>query len=135
MSKKKLKDLIEAKIVSFNKVKVALTSLEYLVYTNPKGRIVYYNVDAYYEFRIRVMLYYIRNSVVLQPREQLKRTEVVPILFLSRLLYPTKKRYYPTELEVAEIVQAIRKCCYIVKLAALLIQVFTNHSAITSIVH
>jgi hypothetical protein len=64
-SKKKLKDLIEAKIVSFNKVKVVLTSLEYLVYTNPKGRIVYYNVNAYYEFRIRVMLYYIRNSVVL----------------------------------------------------------------------
>jgi hypothetical protein len=65
MSKKKLKDLIEAKIVSFNKVKVVLTSLEYLVYTNPKGHIVYYNVNAYYEFRIRVILYYIRNSVVL----------------------------------------------------------------------
>jgi hypothetical protein len=65
MSKKKLKDLIEAKIVSFNKVKVTLTSLEYLVYTNPKGHIVYYNVDAYYKFKIRVILYYIRNSVVL----------------------------------------------------------------------
>jgi hypothetical protein len=65
MSKKKLKDLIKAKIISFNKVKVVLTLLEYLVYTNPKGYIVYYNVDAYYEFKIRVMLYYIKNSVVL----------------------------------------------------------------------
>jgi hypothetical protein len=64
-SKKKLKDPTEAKIVSFNKVKAALTSLKYLVHANPKGRTVYCDVDACHEFRIGVMLYHVKDSVAL----------------------------------------------------------------------
>ena len=64
-SKKKLKEPTEAKIVSFNKVKAALTSPKYLVHANPKGRIVYYDVNACHEFGIRVMLYHVKDSVTL----------------------------------------------------------------------
>jgi hypothetical protein len=64
-SKKRLKNPTETKIVFFNKVKAALTSPKYLVYANPKGRIVYCDVDACHEFRIRVMLYHVKDSVAL----------------------------------------------------------------------
>jgi hypothetical protein len=64
-SKKKLKDPIKAEIVSFNKVKAALTLPKYLVHANPKGRTVYCDVDACHEFGIGVMLYHVRNSVAL----------------------------------------------------------------------
>jgi hypothetical protein len=64
-SKKKLKDPTEAEIMLFHKVKAVLTSPKYLVYADPKGRTVYYDVNAYYEFRIRVMLYHVKSGVTL----------------------------------------------------------------------
>jgi hypothetical protein len=124
---KKLEDPTQAEIVSFNKVKTALTTPKYLVHADPKGRTVYSDVDACHEFEIGVMLYHVKDSVALQPGEWPKRTDIESILFLSRLLHPAEKRYYPTELEVAGMVWAIRKCRHIVKLAALPMQVFTDH--------
>lgn len=53
-------------------------------------------------------------------------------MFLSKSLTDTKKRYWPTELEVSGIVWVLKKVRHLVD-SALRIFIFTNHSAATAI--
>ena len=63
-----------------------------------------------------------------------KQKDVQPILFLSKLLTDAETRYWPTELEVAALVWAIRKVRHLVEAADLPTIVYTDHSATTQIV-
>ncbi|KAJ5185456.1 hypothetical protein N7472_010296 [Penicillium cf. griseofulvum] len=57
------------------------------------------------------------------------RTAVKPILFLSRLLSPAEKNYWPTELEVACLVWAVRKTRHLIEDCQSAVVIYTDHSA------
>ena len=46
--------------------------------------------------------------------DNIKWGKIKPILFLNYMLSVAELRYWPTELEVAGLVQTIKKVCYIV---------------------
>jgi hypothetical protein len=71
--------------------------------------------------------------VVLKPGEWPKRTDIKLILFLSRLLHPAEKNYWPTKLKVAGMVWVVYKVKHIVKSSQTPTKIFTDHRAIVAI--
>lgn len=61
------------------------------------------------------------------------RHKVEPILFLSKLLTPAERNYWPTEMETAGLVWVVRKTRHLIESASRSTIVFTDHSATTSI--
>ncbi len=76
-------------------------------------------------------VYYSTESLGPDP---LKQKSQQSILFLSRLLTDAETRYWPTELEIAGIVWAIKKIRYIIKASEYLTVIYTDHSAAVAIV-
>ena len=57
------------------------------------------------------------------------RQKVQPILFLSKLLTDAETQYWPTELEIACLVWAIKKIYYMINGSLAGTMIWTNHSA------
>lgn len=74
------------------------------------------------------MVYHLRNS------DRAKLTAIEPILFLSKCLSPAESGYWPTELEMAGIVWTIRKVHHMVRASFTTTVIWTDYSAIASIV-
>ncbi|OQD67322.1 hypothetical protein PENDEC_c039G03438 [Penicillium decumbens] len=76
------------------------------------------DVDASQEAGHGVMLFHVRDDYKhTNLQDPPPPTAVEPILFLSRLLTPAEKSYWPTELEVSCIVWAIRKARHMIEAA------------------
>lgn len=56
------------------------------------------------------------------------------ILFLSWLLTNAETHYWPTELEVTDIVWVVKKVCHMIEITELTTIIYTDHSAVVSIV-
>ena len=63
-----------------------------------------------------------------------KQKDVEPILFLSKLLTEAESRYWPTELEIAALVWAVKKVRHLVEATDQPTIVYTDHSATIQIV-
>ena len=74
------------------------------------------------------MVYHLRNG------DRARPTAIEPILFLSKCLSQAESRYWPTELEIAGIVWTIRKVHHMVRASFTTTVIWTDHSAIASIV-
>lgn len=57
------------------------------------------------------------------------RSNIEPLLFISRLLTPAETRYWPTKLELAGLVWVLRKTRHLVEVTELPTTVYTNHGA------
>ena len=77
--------------------------LTILIPHNPKQGL-YIDLDGSKEFGFEAMAYHSKRRDDNEARESLKKTEVEPILFLSKLLNEAENRYWLTELEVAGLV-------------------------------
>lgn len=71
-----------------------------------------------------------KPAVTLPP----KKTHIQPILFLSRLLADAETRYWPTELKMAGLAWVIKKARHMVEAAEQPTIIYTDHSALVSIV-
>ncbi|MGI4816790.1 MAG: reverse transcriptase domain-containing protein, partial [Janthinobacterium lividum] len=118
--------------VSFEELQKALSKPTYLVHYSPK-RQLYIDVDSSIEFGIGAMVYHVRDGVKLEDGQWPGRTSVEPILFLSRLLNPAEKKYWPTELEIAGAVWALRKIRHLAESSDQPPVVFTDHNALLGI--
>lgn len=118
---------------SFLQLRKALSTPTFLVHHDPT-RELYIDVDSSQEFGMGAMVYHVKDGVVLKAGEWPRRTDVEPVLFLSRSLSPAEKNYWPTELEVAGLVWSVRKTKHMIETAHVPTKVFTDHGAITNII-
>jgi hypothetical protein len=130
----KVLDLTSLKTAAFQELKRAFRSLTFLIHYNHTCTI-YIDIDSSQEFRMRAMIYHIKKGIDLQPGQWPKHTDVELILFLSRSLHVAEKYYWPTELKIAGVCWVVRKVSYIVLFTETLVQVFTDHRAITGIIN
>jgi len=96
-----------------------------------KTRPIYAFVDALKQYGFGVQIAHIKGDPITTTPI---RTDVQPIMFLSKTLLGAESRYWPTELEVACLVWIIRRIRWMVEALELPVTVFTDHAATTGIV-
>lgn len=79
------------------------------------------------------MIYHIKNEyaprLLQRPNLFPPRQAVEPIMFLCRLMSSAESRYWPTELEVADLVWVLGKIRHLIEFAKLPTIVYTDHGA------
>ena len=110
--------------VAFRTLQQALSKPSFLAHFDSK-RPLYINLDASKVFGFGAIIYHIDGEL---NNEYPKRSQVRPVLFLSRLLKDAETRYWPTELELAGIVWVLRKVRHMIESAPETI-VYTDHGA------
>ena len=86
-----------------------MISETFLHYQDPEKRL-YIDIDASKAYGIGVVIYYLKGD---PEGTEIMRSDMQPILFLSKLLNQAEKHYWPTELEVATLVWTLKKVHYI----------------------
>ena len=89
---------------------------------------MYADLDASKATRIGAVIYHVKGN---DPEIQAypNRSDIEPILFLSRLISPAESRYWPTELEIAGLVWVIRKIRYMIESSQHPVRIYTDHGA------
>jgi hypothetical protein len=121
-----------AEQASFDAIQDSFSKPTCLFHHNPAHQL-YLDVDTSLG-GIGVMVYHVKDDLVFPPGKYPSRNDVEPVLFLSRLLNTAEKNYWPTELEVAGLVWAVRKVRHMIESSKSPVRVFTDHGAITGIV-
>lgn len=115
---------------AFEMLQKALTTETYLHHHNP-ARQLYFDLDGSKKYGFGVMVYHVKGD---PQGSDFPRTDIQPILFLSKMLNPAELRYWPTELEVAALVWTLKKIPHMLgQRSGKKIIIFTDHSATTDI--
>ena len=120
----------EEEVEAFRILQQALTTETYLHHYDA-SRQLYVDLDGSKKYGFGVMVYH----VVDDPQESsFPKTDVQPIMFLSKLLNAAELRYWPTELEVAALIWTLKKIPHMLsQRTGKKVIVFTDHSATTDI--
>ena len=99
----------ELKKISFRDLQFLLSLFQYLTYFELKENF-YVNFDIFAD-SIEAIVYYVKNNRKKHANianSKIKtypaKISVIPIIFLSRLLINAEKKYWPTELKIAELI-------------------------------
>ena len=103
-----------------------------LVHHNPE-KIFWIDLEASKEFGFGAIIFHTAANETLSERRWPSTTSVQPVLFLSRLLTPVKRNYWPTELEIAGFVWVVIKMRHIIESSRAKVIIQTDHSAIIDI--
>jgi hypothetical protein len=98
-----------------------------LVHFNPTKRL-YIDLDASKAFGFGAVLYHVKDESA-SGEGYPKRSQIEPIMFLSRMLGTAERNYWPTELEIAGIVWVLRKCRHMIESCQLTTRVYTDHGS------
>lgn len=102
---------------SFNELKQVFASPHYLMYLN-SNRVRYINLDASKVWGFAAVIYHIKSDLqgaskrIISKGDASKpftRTNIQPIMFLSKILNSAEINYWPTELEVAGLFGSSRR--------------------------
>lgn len=115
----------QKEILAFKTLQAALSKKQYLVHFNP-ARQLHIDIDASKESGMGAMIFHLKKP---SDDEFPTRTNIEPIMFISRLLTPAETRYWPTELELAGLVWVLRKTRHLVEATELPTIVYTDHGA------
>ena len=118
-----IKEPTGAELAAFRSLQKALSTPSFLRHFDEKATL-YVDLDAS-RFGFGAMVYQIKGTLT---GNYPKRSQVQPILFLSRLLKDAETRYWPTELEIAGIVWVLRKVRHMAESAPQTV-VYTDHGA------
>lgn len=131
-SKMKLGPPTPQELASFKSIQEALSQPSTLVLHDP-DKVLWINLDASKEFGFGAIVFHtISNEAILEGRWP-SATNIEPVLFLSRLLAPTKRNYWPTELEIAGFVWVVKKVRHIIESPKASVIIQTDHFAILDI--
>lgn len=112
-------------IRSFKDLQEAFSSPTFLIHFDSSRRL-YIDLDASKEWGFAAIIYHVKGD----PDGLFPRTDVQPIMFLSKMLNQAEQNYWPTELEVAGIVWVIKKVRHMVESTKKPpTVVYTDHSA------
>lgn len=87
---------------------------------------MFIDLDTSKNFRFSAMIYYLKRN--LAKREYPPRKAIEPILFLGQVFYSVKTCYWPTKLELADIIWVFQKIRHMIESSKHPILVFTNHN-------
>ena len=119
-----------AELTSFECLQDELSKPSLLVHFNP-DRVLWIDLDASKEFGFGVQVFHVKGEA---PKEKWPaRSQIEPIMYLSRLLTSAERSYWPTELEVAGFVWTIKKIRHLVESSRYKVVIQTDHSAILDI--
>ena len=113
-----------AEIQSFQNLKQAFAKPSFLVHFDPDRQLLI-DLDASKAWGFAAMVYHVKKDVA----EGFARTDVQPILFLSKMLNQAELNYWPTELEVAGLVWVVRKVRHMIESTKNPTIIYTDHSA------
>ena len=94
-------------------------------------RTLWIDLDASKEFGFGIIIFHVKEGTPIDRWPQ--RTSVQPIIFLSRLLLLAEQNYWPTKLEIAGFVWAIKKVKHMIESSLHPVVIQTDHSAIIDI--
>lgn len=117
---------------SFLSIQYALSRPSTLVHHNPE-KVLWIDLDASKEFGFGAIVLHTTTNKTLPEERWPSTTLVQPVLFLSRLLTPAEKNYWPTELEIAGFVWVVKKVRHIIESSQVKVIIQTDHSAIIDI--
>ena len=110
---------------SFRDLKNAFRSPTFLAHYDRKRKLLV-DLDSSKSWGFAGMVYHVEGD----PDGDFPRTKVQRIMFLSRCLNGAEKNYWPTELEVAEIVWVVRKIRHLIESSECPPTIiYTDHSA------
>ena len=119
----------EAEVEAFRKLQQAFASPSFLVHYD-STRPLFVDLDASKSFGFAAMIYHHKQDQVPESSNKIARTDVQPIMFLSRCLNTAEHNYWPTELEVAGIVWVVKKIRHMIESSLKPpVIVYTDHSA------
>lgn len=104
----------EAEIESFRKIKEAFDTPTFLVHYD-STRFLFVDLDAFKKWGFAAMIYHLKSDRVPEAGSKVARTDVQPIMFLSRCLNTAERNYWPTELEIAGIVWVVKKIRHMIE--------------------
>lgn len=113
----------EAELIAFQALQEALSTPSFLAHFDEEA-VLYIDLDAS-KVGFGAMIYHLKGELI---GDYPKRSQVQPVLFLSRLLKDAETRYWPTELEIAGIVWVLRKTRHMVESASRTV-VYTDHGS------
>ena len=113
-----------SEIQSFQDLKQAFSRPSFLVHFDPDRQLLI-DLDASKAWGFAAMVYHVKKDVA----EGFARTDVQPILFLSKMLNQAELNYWPTELEVAGLVWVVKKVRHMVESTKRPTIIYTDHSA------
>ena len=113
-----------SEIKSFQDLKQAFSRPTFLVHFDP-DRQLFIDLDASKAWGFAAIVYHVKKDAV----EGFNRTDVQPILFLSKMLNQAEANYWPTELEVAGLVWVVRKVRHMIESTKKPTIIYTDHSA------
>ena len=118
---------------AFHKLQSLFARPTTLTHFDPERRL-YIDMDASKAHGFGVLVYHCKKDEEPENLEQPPpRTLVEPILFLSKLLINAETRYWPTELEVAGLVWAVRKTRHLIESSKHPTVVYTDHAGTVGI--
>ena len=125
LSAKSFYEPTKAEQDSFNDLKRAFESPRFLIHFN-EDRKLFIDLDTSKAWGFTAMIYHVKGD-----SDQYKsRTDVQPIMFLSKMLSSAENNYWPTELEVAGVVWVVRKVRHLIESSRKPPTIiYTDHSA------
>ena len=122
-------DPTEAELEAFRLLQQAFGSPTFLSHYDAT-RFLFIDLDASKAWGFAAMIYHIKGDRVPDVTTKIPRTDVQPIMFLSRCLNTAEHNYWPTELEVAGIVWVVKKIRHMIESNLKPpVVVYTDHSA------
>ena len=112
----------------FDDLKQAFAAPTFLAHFD-QHRPLYVDLDASKAWGFAAMVYHVKEDSNKDLARPFPRTDVQPIMFLSKMLNSAEGNYWPTELEVAGIVWVVRKIRHLVEASKGLTVIYTDHSA------
>ena len=117
--------------MSFNCLQGILSKGGFLHHFNSNHQL-YIDLDSS-KREVGVIVYHVKGDLDPLKATDIRKSDVQPIMFLSKLLSTAESHYWPTELEMAGLVWAIKKLRHLVDSTVKPVIIYIDHSAVTSI--
>ena len=92
------------------------------------------NLNTFKIFDFVAIIYHHKQNYISKDFNKLARTNVQSILFLSRYLNIVEHNYWPTKLEIADVVWIVKKIRHMIEFSLKsFVIIYTNYSAVVLI--
>ncbi len=96
-------------------------------------KILWIDLDASKEFGFGAIVFYTISDEAIPEGHWPSTATIQPVFFLSRLLAPAERNYWPTKLEIAGFVWVVKKVRHIIESSKSNVVIQTDYSAILDI--
>ena len=121
----------EKKRASFNCLQAILSKGSFLNHFN-FNHCLYIDLDLL-KRSVKVIVYYVKGNSDSIKATDIQKVNVQSIMFLSKLLFTAESHYWLTEVEMTDLIWAIKKLHHLVVFTVKSVIIYTDHSAVISI--